>query len=949
MRVRLLGPVDVITGGRPQLVGGLRRRTVLAVLGVSSGEVVSSDRLIDLVWGDRPPATALNTLQRHVSHLRALLGDRDAIVARPPGYLLNLGADGTDLQVAARLVEEGRRADDPARKVARLRAALGLWRGRPFADLARSAWLDDQADRLDTLRVQVMEAIVEGRLALGEHAELVPELDELARQHPYREHLHGQLMVALYRAGRQADALAVYQRLRQDLADNLGIDPGSAVRDLEAAILRHDRTLDSPPPRAVTIVDRSVPHQLPADIAGFTGRADYLADLDAFLDVAGESPAVVISAISGTAGVGKTALAVHWARRVSDRFPDGQLYVNLRGFEPGGRAMASAEAVRRFLDALGVPAHLIPADLDAQAALYRTTLAGRRVLIVLDNARDAAQVRPLLPGAPTCLVVVTSRADLSGLVVEGAHPIKLDLPTAAEARELLLRRIGADRIGREPEAVEEMINRCARLPLALAVVAARATTHPRLPLRALAAELRDADARLDVLAGDDPTSDVRAVFSWSYRALTPDAARLFRLLGLPPGPDLSASAAASLAGLPPARVRSLLDELSWANLLVQHAGRRYTCHDLLRAYAIDLARQVDPDGDRRAATRRLLDHYLHTAYAADRLTYPTRDPLSIVAAQPGVTPETFADQGQALAWFTANHRVLLAAVDHAAATGFDGHAWQLAWTLVTFLNRQGHWHDLEATGRTALAAGVRLADAHAQAQAHCMRAYAQTRLGHFEQADAALRSALDLYGRLWLDTDGAAGCRDGALAGQAHARLNLAYVWERRGNQTKALDHSQQALGLYRAAGHRRGQGIALNAIGWCHALLGEHEQARTCCQQALPLLVEIGDHNGLADTWDSLGYAHHHLGDHLSAVGCYQHALELFRQLGDHYREAATFINLGDTHHAAGGSGAARRAWRQALAILADLDHPDAAVVRARLAALDAVPAGHQATAGAR
>jgi DNA-binding SARP family transcriptional activator/tetratricopeptide (TPR) repeat protein len=936
VRVRLLGPVDVITDGTPQQVGGVRRRTVLAVLGMNAGEVVSTDRLIDVVWGDRPPATALNTLQRHVSHLRAQLGAREAIVARPPGYLLNLGADGTDLQIANRLIEEGMRADDPARKAARLRAALGLWRGRPFADLAGAAWLDDHAERLCTLRGQVMEAVIEARLALAEHAELLPELDELARQYPYREHLHGQLMLALYRAGRQTDALAVYQRLRQDLAENLGIDPGSAVRELEAAILRHDPTLDPPAPRTVTTVERSVPRQLPADVPGFTGRAGYLADLDAFVEMAGESPAVVISAISGTAGVGKTALAVHWARRVSDRFPDGQLYVNLRGFDPGGQVMAPAEAVRQFLGALGVPAHLIPADLDAQAALYRTALAGRRMLIMLDNARDTAQVRPLLPGAPTCLVVVTSRTELSGLVVEGAHPISLDLPTAAEARDLLVRRIGTARVDAEPEAVEAIVNRCARLPLALAVVAARATTRPRLPLRALAAELCDGDGRLDVLAADDPNSDLRAVFSWSYRALTPDGARLFRLLGLPPGPEVSASAAASLVGLPPAHVRSLLDELTRANLLVQHAAHRYTCHDLLRAYAIDLARRVDTDGDRRAATGRLLDHYLRTAYAADRLIYPARDPLSIVSVQPGVRPEAIADQGQALDWFTANHRVLLAAVEHAAATGFDGHAWQLAWTLVTFLNRQGHWQDLAAAGRTALAAGVRLADPQAQAQAHCMEAYAQTRLGHFEQADAALRRALDLYGRV------------GALAGQAHIHLNLAYVWERRGNQAKALDHSQRALGLYRAAGHRRGQGIALNAVGWCHALLGEHEQARGRCRQALPLLVEVGDHSGEADTWDSLGYAHHRLGDHLSAIDCYRHALDLFRQLGDHYREAATFINLGDTHHAAGDSGAARHAWRQALAILADLDHPDAAAVQTRLATLDAVPAG-QPTAGAR
>jgi tetratricopeptide (TPR) repeat protein len=635
---------------------------------------------------------------------------------------------------------------------------------------------------------------------------------------------------------------------------------------------------------------------------------------------------VVITAIGGTAGIGKTALVVHWAHRVADRFPDGQLYVNLRGYDPGGQVMDPAEAVRRFLDALGVPPERIPADLDAQAALYRSHLSGRRMLIVLDNARDTAQVRPLLPGASTCLVLVTSRNQLAGLVAaDGAHPITLDVLTPGEARELLARRLGATRVAAEPEAVEEIITCCVRLPLALAIVAARASAQPHVPLHFLAGELRDTGGRLTALSTtDDPYTDVRAVFSWSYHALSPDAARLFRLLGLHPGPDLAVPAAASLARLPASGVRPLLAELTRASLLAEHVPGRYTFHDLLRAYATDLTHSIDPDQPRRAATHRMLDHYLHTAYTADRLLDPARDPITLTPPQPGVTPEHPADYQQALAWFTAEHAVLLAAVDHAAATGFDAHTWQLAWTLVTFLYRRGHWHDWAAAGRVAVAAAGRLADPTAQAHAHRNLANAYTRLGRFDDAHAQLRHALDLYHQA------------GDQVGQAHTHFNLSRLWERQGRPAQALDHARQALDLYRATGHQNGQADALNAVGWYHVLLGEHRQALTYCQQALTLHQELGDRYGQAATWDSLGYAHHHLSHHTPAITCYQRALGLYRDLGDRYNEATILTHLGDTHHAAGNPTAARDAWQQALTILDELDHPDAEQVRAKLATLD-------------
>jgi tetratricopeptide (TPR) repeat protein/transcriptional regulator with XRE-family HTH domain len=703
------------------------------------------------------------------------------------------------------------------------------------------------------------------------------------------------------------------------LADAFGLTGAERDQFLSAA---------HPPPAAPSRPASTAPAQLPTDVAGFAGRTQALSQLDALLDApAGQPTAVVITAVSGTAGVGKTSLAVHWAHRVRDRFPDGQLYINLRGFDPSGAVMAAAEATRRFLDALQVPPQRIPADPSAQTDLYRTLLADRRMLVVLDNARDPDQVRPLLPGASGCFVLVTSRNWLTGLVAaEGAYPLLLDLVTPDEASDLLTRRLGRARVTAEPHAVDEIITRCARLPLALAIAAANAATHPHLPLTALADQLRHRRDRLDALStGDTPTADVRAVFSWSYRALSDDAARLFRLLGLLPGPDISVAAVASLVALPIERARSLVNELANAHLTVEHIPGRYTVHDLLRAYAADLAHTVDSDPQRHDATNRMLDHYLHVAHTADRLLSPTRDaPTTVTARQPGVALEELAGPEQALAWFTAEHVVLLAAVAHAAATGFDNHAWQLAWTLDTFLDRRGHWHDQVATTQAAVAAARRLGDLAAQGRAHRYLARAHIRLGRLDEAHTQLRHALDL------------NTEAGDRVGQAYVHHALAHLWERQGRHRDALGHAQQALDLYRAAAHLQGQALALNAVGWYHAHLGDNRQAVSCCDEALALFEKLGDRAGQAATWDSLGYAYHDGGDHTQAVTCYQRAIDLYRGLGDRYNVAATLANLGDTHHVIADSDAARTAWQHALDLLIELDHPDAEQVRTKLDDLD-------------
>ncbi|GAB3434972.1 helix-turn-helix domain-containing protein [Flindersiella endophytica] len=459
-----------------------------------------------------------------------------------------------------------------------------------------------------------------------------------------------------------------------------------------------------------------VPRQLPIDPLYFVGRtADISALSDALLTTSNEDTAVRLAAVTGTAGVGKTALVVHWAHRVADNFRDGQLYLDLRGFDPGRSALGPDEAVRALLDAFGVPPAQIPVGLPAQAALWRSVVVGRRVLIVLDNARDEEQVRPLLPGSSACVVVI-SRDQLSGLVAaEGAYPLTLGLLRPEEARELLSRRLGEDRLAEQPAAVDELIRRCAGLPLALAVMAARAANHPSFGLESLAVELKDEQGCLDAFDSGDPATNVRAALSWSYHTLGPSAARMLRLLGLHPGPEVSVPAAASLAGVNTREARSALAELARAHLLTEQAPGRYSSHDLLHCYAAELSASVESAGQRDAAVRRLLDHYLQTANNAGKVLYPHRASIRLVLPEPSVVAENFVNRQHASAWFAIEQAALLSAIQMANRGGFDRHAWQLAWTFMLFLDGQGYWDNLAAAERTALPSAERLGDPVAQA------------------------------------------------------------------------------------------------------------------------------------------------------------------------------------------------------------------------------------------
>jgi DNA-binding SARP family transcriptional activator len=703
MWLAILGPLLVHDGETQVDVPRGRLRVLLTALLVHAGDPVAADALAEVVWDGSPPSGAAVTLRSHMVRLRHVLGPRAAarLVTRYPGYLLQATEEEVDALKFRCLCRDGGTA---LRKGAWARAdgllgeALGLWRGAPLADVASEVLRRDEGQDLEALRLQAEEWRIDAALHLGRQAELVPRLQFLAARHPLREGFHGQFMLALYRCGRQAEALAAYHRARDVLVRELGVEPGPGLQELHQRMLSADPALAATGPARPTEREpqRAVPRELPLAVPGFTGRSAELEALTRLLDQSGaHAPeTVVISAIDGMAGVGKTTLALSWAHRVAGLFPDGQLYVDLRGFDPSGVPVASAQAVRGFLDALGVPPQRIPPGPDAQAGLYRGLVADKQMLIVLDNARDEQQVRPLLPASPASFVLVTSRSQLVGLAAtDGARLLSLDVLTHDEAVRLLTARLGNDRAAAEPGALGEIAALCGRLPLALAVAAARASARPHFPLAALATELRGSAGRLDVLDSADPAASVRAVFSWSYRQLSPGAARLFLLLGLHTGPDISVLATASLAAVDEPRARRLLGELARGCLITEHAPGRYAFHDLLRVYAAEQAHALESDDELRTATRRMLDYYLHTAHRAAMLVDPLRDPLPLPAPAPGVSLDPFADHGEALAWCEAQFAVLLAVAAAAAASGFDRHAWQIPWAITGFLNRRAHWNE----------------------------------------------------------------------------------------------------------------------------------------------------------------------------------------------------------------------------------------------------------------
>jgi len=923
------------------------------VLATRANRVVSRGELVDAVWGDEPPASAEGGVYTYVAGLRRVLepdrprrspdGTRRAaarvLVSTAGGYMLNLGPGCLDSAQFEQCLAQTRRlwaAGDAAAAERAVAEALALWRGSAFSGVP-GPFAEAERQRLGELRTGAAEDRADLLLALGRAGEAVPDLTSLVGEHPLRERARGLLMIALYRCGRQAEALQVFHDARERLAEDLGIDPGGELTRIHGQLLAMDPALAGhPSDTEVTYLRPQAsppPAQVPPPAAGFAGRTAELDRLHAMLPGAGAGGDAPVVVVTGTAGVGKTTLAARFARQVAPRFPDGQLYVNLRGYDPSGAPTEPSAALRVFFEALGVAPRQVPATVEAQTGLFRSLLEGKQMLVLLDNARSTEQVRPLLPGTPECMVVITSRSQLTGLVAaEGARPLPLDVLSAAESRELLAGRLGQDRMAAEPDAAAELIAHCAGLPLALSVTCARAATRPGVGLADLGAELRNARGRLDALETGDVLTDLRAVFSWSYCKLTEPAARMFRLLGVHPGPDVSVAAAATLAGLPVAEARAALAELTRASLLTEDAAGRVGCHELLRAYAAEQA-IADEDGAQRAEARlRLLDYYVRSAQAASARLYPARGHVELPPSLPDVAVEEFASYEAALAWFGAEHRVLHAIIAMAAESGFDAYCWTLAWYWSPILKRRGQIHEVAALQRKALASAHRLGDPVSLAHVHYDLGHVSGRLGDFTASHEHLKLALELFTELG----------DGASIGQV--RHGLAIVLNQQDRYAEALEHAHEALRLRRQFAEPAVVAYSENAVGWIYAHLGRHAEALRHCRRALELHRESGSRSGAADTLDSIGYAYVGLANYDQAVAHYEQALDIYREIGDAESQASTLTRLGEAQLAAGLTARARHSWERSLALLSQVPGADTREVRGRLgelAAADGAGAG--------
>jgi DNA-binding SARP family transcriptional activator len=941
-RFRILGPLEVRSGTAWSGIGAPKWRALLAVLLLSHGHVVSTERLTDELWGEQPPAKPANLIATYVRRLRVLIGDPDGrvLMTRAPGYRVVVDPDELDATRFARLVAAGRRAladREAVRAVELLTEALGLFHGPPLADVPFSELVATEANRLEESRVAALGLRIEAEIESGDAAGAVGELRRLTADHPLREEFWALLMRALRAAGRQAEALEAYERARKVIGDELGVDPGPGLRRLYQEILAADAR-HAPPARSAPVAPTalavpsvpSVPSQLPADIPDFTGRAeqvDYLCGL--FPDIpAGDTGggAVAVSLIAGAGGLGKTTLAVHVAHRLRARFPDGQLYVNLRGASDS--PASPSDVLARFLRELAVDGDQVPASEDERAALYRTLLAGRRVLIVLDDARDAAQARPLVPGSVACGVLITSRNLMPDLA--GGRLVDLDVLDAAEARALLARIVGAGRLDAEPDATTQVLAACAGLPLAIRIAGVRLAGRTGWTVQALAGRLADERRRIDEFKAGDLA--VRTCFQVSYDSLPvaglgwPDPARAFRLLGLWHGPSISLPAACSLLGQPEELVGDALELLVDAHLLLSVAPDRYRLHDLLRVYAAEQAEAEEPPRDRDAAVRRVLTWYLHTAEAAGRVISPRHTSVPLVDGHLLRPPLAFGSLEQALDWCETTRADLVAAVGQAASSGMHEIAWQLPAALMSFFYRRGHWADWVATHQAGLVSARILGDRMAEAW---MLDNLGTVFGlrRNEQAVECFADALDIYRET------------GDKPGQARAANNVAQACLRLRHFPEALAAASRSLGTQRQVGNRYGEGIALGYLGAACRELGDFDAAIGHLEQALVIFRELGEQHAEADSLSDLGDVYLTVGRLDDAMNCLRVSLAIWRAHGERYGQAATLGRLGLAHKHAGRPREARELLSEAHFILAELgDHGQAAELQAELTELSKV-----------
>ena len=934
-RFRILGPLEFRSGEAWSGIGAPKWRALFAVLLLNHGRVVSTERLIDELWGDEPPAKPANLVATYVHRLRGLIGDPDGriLATRAPGYQVVAGPDELDTVRFARLVAAGRKAladREAARAVELLTEALDLFRGPPLADVPPSDLVSTEAGRLEESRVAALGLRIEAEIESGDAAGAIGELLRLTVDHPLREELWALLMRALRAAGRQAEALAAYERARTVIGDELGVDPGPSLRQLHQEILEADAR---PAPRAAKPAGPVVspapgPSQLPTDIPDFTGRAGQVESLcDLFPAVppgdAGTG-AVVVALIVGAGGLGKTTLAVHVAHRLRARFPDGQLYVNLRG--ASDQPAAPADVLARFLRELAVDSDQIPASEEERAALYRTRLAGRRVLVVLDDARDAAQARPLVPGSVSCGVLITSRNLLPDLV--GGRLVDLDVLDADEARALLATIVGADRLQAEPDATDQVLAACAGLPLAIRIAGVRLAGRAGWTIAALAGRLADERRRIDEFKAGDLA--VRACFEVSFDCLPaacagqPDPARAFRLLGLWHGPSISLAAASALLAEPEDRVADSLELLVDAHLLQSLAADRYRLHDLLRVYAAEKAAAEETQQDRDEAVLRVLTWYLHTAEAAGRVISPQHARVPLGDGQLLLRPPlAFASLEHALDWCETARADLVAAASQAASSGLHEIAWKLPAAAMSFFYRRSHWADWVATHSGGLDSARILGDRLAEA-------WMLNNLGMVfglqrkEESVGCFEEALAIYRAI------------GDQPGQARAANNVAQACLRLHRFPEALEAARRSLAVQQRARDRYGEGIALGNLGDACRELGRLGEAIDHLERALGIFRELGDQHSEADSLSDLGDVYLAMGRLDDALSCLWASLAIWRAHGERHGQAATLSRLGLAQQRAGRPQEARESLSKAHFILTELgDLRQAAEITAGLAEL--------------